>query len=168
MKTAQDRSFYSIGYAIALLLVVLPLLEFALTIWPLRPSVLLWRFGSFGLLTQAMMLPTLGAFLALVVARHLEQRRVQLVLGVAASFVALLHLGGLGMFMLDSLQARSLARPDLALQVTVTMFRALVAATVYAGIWVWIAVATLRSVPPLPKRSRSVPSDNLVHAASRP
>jgi hypothetical protein len=83
-------------------------------------------------------------------------------------FVALLHLGGLGMFMLDSLQARSVARPDLALQVTVTMFRALVAATVYAGIWVWIAVATLRALPPLPSRSRSVPSDSLVHAASRP
>jgi hypothetical protein len=168
MKTDRNRSFYSIGYAIASLLIVLPLLELALTIWPMRPSVVLWRFGSFGLLTQAMMLPTLGAFLALVVARHLEQRRVQLVLGVAAGLVALVHLVGLGMFMLDSLQARSLARPDLALQVTVTMVRALVAATVYAAIWIWMAAATLRSLPPLPSRKRSMASETLVHAASRP
>jgi hypothetical protein len=135
MINRQERSFHSIGYAIALLLVALPLLEFTLTVWPIRPSIVLWRFGSFGLLTQAMMLPTLGMFLALVLARYLEQRRMQQLLGAVAGLVFLLLVAGVGLFLLDSLQARSMARPDLMLQITVTLVRSLAAGSIYAAVW---------------------------------
>lgn len=168
MPDRKDRSFYSIGYAIALLLIVLPLLEFTLTIWPLRPSIVLWRFGSFGLLTQALMLPTVGAFMALVLARFLEQRRMQMVLGAIAVLVCVALLGGLALFALDSLQARSLARADLQQHVTVTLVRAFIAAAVYAVIWAWMAIASLRTLRKHAAERVSGPADTLLHAAARP
>jgi hypothetical protein len=162
----QDRAFYSIGYAIAFLLVALPLVEFTLTVWPLRPSLVLWRFGTFGLLTQAMMLPTLGVFVALVVAKHLAQRRAQLALVIVAALVCFVQLAGLGLFLLDSLQARSVAAPEMQLNITATLIRASVASIVYACIWAWMAVASFRGLPALAREQRRT-AEPLVHGAAR-
>jgi hypothetical protein len=167
MLTRQDRSFYSIGYAIALLLVVLPLLEFTLTIWPMRPGVVMWRFGSYGLLTQALMLPTVGVFLALGLARFLGHRRMQIVLGAIAALVCVALLGGAALFALDSLQARSLARADMMQQVTITLVRAFAAALVYVFIWGWMAIGALRTIPRRAASGGAGAADVLVHAGVR-
>jgi hypothetical protein len=162
----QDRAFYSIGYAIAFLLVALPLIEFTLTVWPLRPTLVLWRFGTLGLLTQAMMLPTLGMFVALVVAKHLEQRRVQFTLAGLAALVCVVQLAGLGLFLLDSLQARAVAAPEMQLNITATLIRAAIASFVYACIWAWMAVASFRGLPRVAQQRRA--TEPLVHVAARP
>jgi hypothetical protein len=144
-SSSPERALYPIAYAIALLLVVLPLLEFTLTIWPLRPNGLMWRFGTFGLLTQALMLPTFGIFVAIIASATLLHRRILLTLAVIAGLFVIVYSAGLVLFVLDGLQARATARPELRQTVGVTTIRAVAAATLYIFIWGWMSLAAFRS-----------------------
>ena len=48
-------------YFIALLLVVLPVLDFATNVWPFQPGLAVWRYGSVGLFSGYMLTPLLGS-----------------------------------------------------------------------------------------------------------
>ena len=146
MTGRPDRSLFAIGYGVAALMIALPILEFTLTVWPPRGAVM-WRFGAYGLLTQALMLPLLGMFVALLTARLLGHRRAHLAIVLMAATAAILQAAGLAVFLLDGLQARALARPDMQAAVSVTFVRAAIAAAVYTALWSWMAVAGYRALP---------------------
>lgn len=138
-------SLYPIAYALAALFFLLPLIELVLTVWPWRPGTLLWRFGSFGLLVQTLMLPTFGMFIALLTASILGHRRFQLVLSVFVLLFVVGLLASTGLFLLDGLQTRASARPDLRGSVTAAAARAAGAATLYGVVWIWMGIAAFRS-----------------------
>jgi hypothetical protein len=95
------------GYLVALLLVVVPLSDNVVRTWPIRPGDERWRFGTLGILFNALVTPLLGVFLALIVAAVLQQARTLRTLAVLTLVAAALVLGAIPLFGLDYLQLRA-------------------------------------------------------------
>jgi hypothetical protein len=94
------------AYLVAITLVMYPILDTVLAVWPLRPGETTWRFGATGLLSRTLMTMSLGLLLTMVIAlvagHRMALRAAAVVSAVAA--VTLLILSGL--FMLDAIQTR--------------------------------------------------------------
>ncbi len=95
-----------VAYALATLLLVLPLADITLGFFPLQFDNLRWRVGVTGMTTGALLLPITGLFLALVTAHVQDHRRVQLVLTALTAIGALLLFAAAAMFALDTIQLR--------------------------------------------------------------
>lgn len=94
------------GYLLALYLVLVPLFETTIAIWPFGIGDRQWRFGAVGLYTGAMMTPLLGLLIALVIALYVRNRgmiRAIVVVGGAAAAVTLLSIP---VFLMDAVQLR--------------------------------------------------------------
>jgi hypothetical protein len=102
----QQRHVAWPTYLVAFSLSVIPPLDALMQVLPLRVHDPRWRFGFFGLMSNALMLPLLGLFIAFVAASLFEHRRFQRVLGIIAGVVAVIALGMLCLFALDALQVR--------------------------------------------------------------
>ena len=100
-------SLLRVGYAVALLLVVGPVLDTITRIWPMRPGDEGWRFGTLGILFNTMVTPLLGVFLAMVIAAVLEHGRTLRVIAGITLLAALGSLAAVGLFALDYLQLRA-------------------------------------------------------------
>lgn len=95
------------GYVVAALLVLVPLADALARTWPLRLGDERWRFGTLGILLNAMVTPLLGTFLAAVIAAVLEQRRALRSLAALTLVGAALSLAAIPAFGLDYLQLRA-------------------------------------------------------------
>lgn len=93
-------------YAVAGLLVLVPLVDLVLSVPPPEYGNLQWRFAAMGLLSGATLLPIVGLALGLVISGYLRQRTVMLTLVIVCltTAVALTTLS-LG-FLLDVMQLR--------------------------------------------------------------
>lgn len=100
------------GYCIAAFLIIVPFMDTIISTMPLSPTIVGWRFGTLGLLANAFMTPLVGLFILLALAAALDQRRVLRVLAVLSVVAAVFVLGGLGLFVLDTVQMRSQVRPE--------------------------------------------------------
>ncbi len=99
-------------YLAGLALIVLPAVELVLTVAPLSPGVLSWRYGAVGLLSRSLAMPIAGVLVIFGTAVLLEHgwiRRAAWILGFvgAAALVAVA-----GVFVLDVLQFRHQVRPQ--------------------------------------------------------
>jgi hypothetical protein len=139
-RTSHAPVFRTV-YAVGALLVLLPLLEVALTVWPLRPAQATWRFGASGLLSNALLLPLLGTALLACAASLLEHRRALRALGTLSLVASVGLLLALGLFGLDTLRLRASVNPELALQFDVSSGRAALALLLVAFGWGWIGLA---------------------------
>lgn len=106
MTEFQARTLGRAGYAVAALLIVSPLVDLLGTVLPPRFGEVAWRFGTYGLLTNALVTPTLG--LALLVATGLLRGRRVLVriAAVVLTLIAVVLVAGLALFALDYIQLR--------------------------------------------------------------
>jgi hypothetical protein len=134
-------------YLLALLLIVGPLSQWMIIVWPMHPDVAQWRYGSIGLLEERLTLPVVGLFTAIVAASMLGHRAVQGTLGVL-SLLAAPALAALAVTIaLDGLQLRGTVRTeqlrgfDLSLARTVLV---LLYAAVVAAVLGWAALQTRR------------------------
>jgi hypothetical protein len=100
------------AYAIACLLILFPLLDTALSVFPPRFGEVAWRFGATGLFSRALMTPLLGLLLAFAVALIRDQRKMQRAVAVVSAVVAVVIIGAVGLFVLDAVQMRSQVRPQ--------------------------------------------------------
>ena len=99
-------------YLTGSVIIFFPALEFVLTIWPLSPGILSWRFGAVGLLARSLLTPLVGLALIFAVAVFLEHVWVQRVvsgLGFAGSAILLMVTA---LFALDLLQFRNQVRAE--------------------------------------------------------
>ena len=94
-------------YVVAALLVVIPLVDFVLSVPSAELSNVQWRFAAVGLLSGYTVTPILGLAMAFVIAAVLKQYGVQRLLVAASfSFGAILMALSAG-FLLDMLQLRN-------------------------------------------------------------
>ena len=100
-------------YLLAAILIVVPLVDAAVSITPFHVRNVQWRFGALGLLTNTLLTPGVGFMLAVVTAALLQHLRTQRVLSIVAWIGAVLLLGLLVVFGLDALQTRALVRPEM-------------------------------------------------------
>jgi hypothetical protein len=121
---APSRSLAMPTYLVAFALIVIPPFDTVMQLMPLRPGDPRWRFGAFGLLSNAMMIPLVGLLLAFIAATVYEHLRTRQLLGVLSLLVAF-GVGGLFvLFGLDALQIRQDVRPNAQLAVKVASITA--------------------------------------------
>jgi hypothetical protein len=107
-----NRALAFSGYAIAAYLVLVPLLETFLQLWPLRVGDARWRYGATGVMSQSLMTPLLGLLLAVGVAVYLGHRARARILAVLSALASVVTLVVIPLFVLDALEMRSLLPRD--------------------------------------------------------
>jgi hypothetical protein len=158
MLMKPNRAVIAAAYAVALLLVLVPLSEMTLRVWPLRMGEPSWRFGAVGLFSNALMTPLLGltfaGMLAFIYGHRRTIRTLSVVLGVAG---LLLTIAG-GMFILDALQMRASVVPEAKLAFDVASAQALAKIGIFATIGFVMAIGGWRSTTyPASKASSKAP-----------
>ncbi len=94
------------GYAVALWLIVFPLVDLITLALPLSPTIVEWRYSLTELLSRSLMTPVLGVFVAMVLATTFRHRRAASALRVIAAAGAVALLSLLLVFMVDSIGLR--------------------------------------------------------------
>jgi hypothetical protein len=105
-----NRPLIAAAYAVALLMILLPLIEVVLSVWPMRFGQTAWRFGTLGLLSQGATTPLVGLIVLVTTAFLLGHRKTLLFTGVFAALAALLLIVAIPLFGLDAVQMRSQVR----------------------------------------------------------
>jgi hypothetical protein len=166
MSMKPNRAVIAGAYAVALLLVLVPLSEMTLRVWPLRMAEPSWRFGAVGLFSNALMTPLLGltfaGMLAYIYGHRVTIRTLAVLLGVSGLVIT----GAIGMFVLDALQMRASVVPEAKLAFDVASAQALMKLGVFALISFVLAFGGWRSTS-LPRGSaaRSAPAEGLIRKA---
>lgn len=99
------------GYLLAALLVIIPLFDATMQVWPLRLSDERWRFGAVGSLSNLLLVPMLGLLLAIAVATLSDGRRIRRVVGAICGTLALILAVLSVLFILDYFQVRTIVTP---------------------------------------------------------
>lgn len=100
------------AYAVAFLLVVIPIVDLTLRLWPLQVSQVPWRFGATGILTTTIVTPLLGILIGGAVAFRAAHRRVVRALAVITIMGMLFLLVLTGLYVLDALEVRRITMPE--------------------------------------------------------
>jgi hypothetical protein len=138
-------------YAVAAMLVVVPAVDFLLSVPPAQPSSTQWRFSAVGLLSGYTITPVLGLSLALVVSAVAKQVAVQRVLVIVCLMVAVILLAlGVG-FILDMTRLRASVPQEGLPAFNSAWIRAITKHTLSAGTLAYLGWRARRI---LPARSR--------------
>ncbi len=114
------------GYLLAFLLIVIPLIDTTMSVWPLRLSDERWRFGALGTLSNITLVPMLGILIALTIAVIAEHWRTRTVIGWICAVFAVGLAAFAVLFTLDYFQARTGVRPQAQAAVGIATTMALV------------------------------------------
>jgi hypothetical protein len=106
MPIKPNRTVIAGAYAVALLLVLVPVSEMLLRVWPLRVTEASWRFGAIGLFSNALLTPLLGLTFAGMLAFLFGHRRAVRTLSVVLIAGAIVLASSMAVFALDALQMR--------------------------------------------------------------
>lgn len=140
------RSFRPLSaptYLVAFLFLFVPLLDLAVSVWPLQFSNLRWRVATAGQLSGGLMTVFLGFLLALTITTVLDQVRARRAIVALAGLLALVLVVVSGLFVLDIFQLRGSVRPEvrrafdmIALQAFIKLVLAVVGSVLFviAGI----------------------------------
>lgn len=109
---ARFRQFSGAAYVVAVLLILIPVGDSLLGVWPIRAGDTNWRFGALGLGSRVVMTPALGMLVALVAAAALDHRRIMRALAVVSFLGGAAAALAATMFAFDALQTRAQVRPD--------------------------------------------------------
>ena len=145
MALSRGRSIVWVLYAVALALLVSPLVDLIGAVWPARMSEVSWRFGAFGLTTSALVSPILGFAFLKIGGVLLEHRGLVRTIAIIDLVLLLLLVVGLAFFALDFLQLRpTLSTASLA-QYDMAGFKAAVNGLIELIVLGWMGVAGLRA-----------------------
>jgi hypothetical protein len=111
----HDRDKLALGwllYLLALLLIVGPLSEWLVIVWPIHAEFAQARFGAIGILGERLVLPVVGLFVAILAATLLGQRRAQGILATLSFLIAPAVAALAIELALDGLQLRRTVRAD--------------------------------------------------------
>lgn len=145
MALPRGRSIVWALYAVALILLVSPLVDLVGAIWPPRMGEVSWRFGAFGLTTSALVSPILGFAMLKVAGVLLEHRGVVRTVAVIDLVLMLVLLGGVAFFALDFVQLRATLAASSLGQYDMAGFKAAVNGLLELIVLGWMGVAGLRA-----------------------
>jgi hypothetical protein len=101
------KSLAAPAYALALIMIVVPVVDTVLSVIPLHTGEVSWRYGAIGLMSRSLLTPIIGLVFALALSLALEHRRVQRAVGIAGIVSVIVMLAMIVLFLLDSLQLSS-------------------------------------------------------------
>jgi hypothetical protein len=160
MTTDRLRAVLPPLSAVAFLLVASPAVDLIGAILPPRPAEVSWRFGAFGLLTNALVTPILGLAIMQIVAILLEQWKTARRLTYLNLILAVALLLGLGLFVLDYIQLRHAVTGSSRAAYDAAAIKAFLVAVLELGVLVWLVVSGFQNYGGVPgsgkKRRRRV------------
>jgi hypothetical protein len=137
-------------HAVAALLVLVPLVDFLTSIFPLVPADARWRFGALGIFAGYLLTPLLGLALASITAAALQQVGLLRLLAWLSLCLAIALVGLAAAFALDTLQVRAGAPADGAQAVLVSGVRGVVKYLATAVTLVLLFVGARRAADAIP------------------
>ena len=140
-----NRALTAAAYLVALTLIILPLVEVTMSVWPLRFGETAWRYGTFGLLSQAATTPIVGAIMLFATAYALGHRRTLLFSGIMAAVVALALLIGLPVFALDAVQMRTQVRAQTMRAFDLSSVLATIKLSILFAVFLLLAVGSIKA-----------------------
>lgn len=120
----EQRRLAVPSYLVAAMLIAIPAFDAMMSVAPPHFGDPHWRYGAFGLLSNALMIPAAGVLILLVTASTVEHRVTLRVVGVASWVIAIVALLGLVLFALDALQTRAAVVPAMILSFRVATITA--------------------------------------------
>jgi hypothetical protein len=114
------------GYVLAALLIIIPLFDATMQVWPLRLSDERWRFGAVGQLSNLLLIPLLGFLLIITIATLRDSRRVKRVIGAICAILGVVLAILSVLFILDYFQARTIITPKFQHAIAVATTTAMV------------------------------------------
>lgn len=135
------------AYTVAIALTVVPVVDALLVVWPPRLGVERWRFGAVGMLSNALLLSTLGLLVALVTAMARQHRKILRTIGMASAVSAAVAVLVLLLFVIDSTHTRAAVSPEQNLSYAVATVMAVVKQIFAIVSLIAFAIAGLRSAP---------------------
>jgi hypothetical protein len=134
-------------YAVAALLIIVPVLDFFLSVPPAELSSVQWRFAAVGLLSGYTITPILGVAMLFVLSAMLKQRTVQRVLVIACltSGVGLLMLTA--GFLLDMMQVKANIQRDGLAAFNSAANRAIVKHVLSGGVLIFMGWRCSKMIP---------------------
>jgi len=151
---SQSRHLAAPTYLVAFALTIIPIFDEMMKFLPLRVEDPRWRFGAFGVMSNALLLSVTGLLIAFVATAVFEHARFRRILGILTGLAAVVITGGWILFVLDAVQVRNAVVPAAALAFKV--------ASTSASVKSLIAVVTLASLTlasfRMPRTASSKPS----------
>lgn len=120
----QSRQLAWPAYLVAAAMILIPLADAMTSLWPWNVGDARWRFGAVGLVSNALLIPSLGLLLAFVVAASRGQRLLVRSIGIMGFVGAGLCVLAIVFFALDALQTRSQVRPNMLVSFNVASITA--------------------------------------------
>ena len=160
------RSLALPTYLVAFALTCIPLFDVAMRVLPMRFTSVRWRFGAFGLASNALMLVAAGLLLATLAAFWFEHRGMQRVMATITSVLAVLMTGGLIFFVLDVLQVRREVAPAAALAFKVASVTGAMKAILGIVSLASLGIGSFRATTAAERQMKRPVSENLL--VSRP
>lgn len=140
-----------VGYFVAAVLILFPVIDLVANLWPLDPGRVNWRYGAYVLLSGFVLTVILGFALALLLARLADHRKTARVLAVLSGLGGVILLAAAVAFALDALQLRASVSGDARTQFGIGAVKAVVKNSMAAAGFLWMAWAAWR--PPKGRRS---------------
>lgn len=145
MMSSRSRTVAGALLPVALLLIASPLADLSAALLPMRPTEVSWRFGAYGLLTNALVTPILGLAIVLVVCGFREQRRATAITAGLCALLALLLVAGFALFVLDYLQLRGAVGVSARGSYDAAAFKAMIVALLEAGVLLSMSIVGFKA-----------------------
>lgn len=113
------------AYAIAGLLIFIPMVDTLVAVLPPMPLEVSWRYRAENHVSSALLRPMMGILLAYTVAVVLQHRRVIKAISLASAGLAACFALGIPLFLIDALDMRAGLRPEAQAVFEVSMLVAL-------------------------------------------
>jgi hypothetical protein len=104
----DDSALRRLCYFTAFLLILVPLFQAAGASWPLGLGQVRWRMVATNTFSQSLQLPFLGLVMILAIARSVKDTTMARVIGVVSALTAVIMVVSIGLFILDSIQLKSI------------------------------------------------------------
>jgi hypothetical protein len=145
MSTSGERSVVGALIPVALLLILSPMADLMAALLPMRAGEVSWRFGAYGLLTNALVTPIVGLAIIEVVASLQHRRNVTATIAAMCGLLALLLVGGFALFVLDYLQLRTAVGANARGPYDSAAIKAMIVAAIESVVLLWLAITGFRA-----------------------
>lgn len=147
---------------VAVLLVVVPLVDFATSVVPYLPASAKWRFASVSLFSGFLLTPLLGFALMMWIASALQHRRVIKLLGILSLLGALVLIGACGILALDVIELRAGAEGEIQQAIVLSGARALIKNVLIGIAFLWLALSCRQALAVMEPPRDQVPLGPIV------
>ena len=100
------------GYLLAAALILIPIIDSAAPMLPLRLTDERWRWGVVGQFSNVMLVPLIGLLIAMGLAQFTGARRIKRFIGIVSGILAIILAIMSVFFILDYFQVRTLVNPN--------------------------------------------------------